>query len=84
MDTKPPRTVTEMTAVVVSEAMTDAGLTVLGVADRTGIPRTTLTRRLSGGSPFTVAEVDTLAAVVGVPVSVIIARAEDRLVGAAA
>lgn len=48
-------------ASAVSKAIKDAGETPFSVAAATGIPRTTLNRRLTGQSPFNVAELDAIA-----------------------
>jgi len=49
-------------------AMVTGGETQLGLSAKTGIPRTTLARRLAGSSPFTVAELAAIADVLGIPV----------------
>lgn len=49
-------------------AMVAGGETQLGLSEKTGIPRTTLARRLAGSSPFTVAELAAIADVLGIPV----------------
>lgn len=41
--------------------MVAAGESEKSLAERTGIPRATLGRRLTGNSPFTVSELDALA-----------------------
>lgn len=53
----------------VRAAIDAAGLTLLGLSEATGIPRTTLTRRLSGVSSFTVEELEALARELGTDVS---------------
>lgn len=54
------------TAEAVETAITAAGLTHLGVAEASGIPRTTLLRKLAGHSSFTIDELERLAPVIGV------------------
>lgn len=49
----------------VAEAISEAGETSTSVADATGIPRSTLRRRLLGSSPFTVAELGLIAGHLG-------------------
>jgi transcriptional regulator with XRE-family HTH domain len=63
-------------AVAVETAIAEAGQTHLGVSEATGIPRTTLLRRLKGQSSFAVDELERIAEVIGVPVSQILAKAE--------
>jgi transcriptional regulator with XRE-family HTH domain len=60
----------------VSNALKDAGISQREAADRSGIPITTLSRRLTGNSPFLVTELAVLAAMVGTSVSELIATAE--------
>lgn len=50
----------------VAEAIEAGGQSQLRIAEATGIPRTTLIRRLSGTSSFTVAELSSIASVLGV------------------
>lgn len=64
--------------------MTAAGLTELNLSERTDIPRTTLRRRLSGASPFTVSELSAIGELLEMPVSLILARAEGRARSASA
>lgn len=65
----------EAVAAAVREAMDAAGATRLGVAAATGIPRTTLGRRLLGTSSFTIAEVHAIASHLGIdPVSILTAE----------
>jgi transcriptional regulator with XRE-family HTH domain len=47
--------------------MEEQGRTEKGLAEATGIPRTTLQRRLTGTSDFTVSELDALARHLGIP-----------------
>ncbi len=61
-------TLTPIVADRVVTAMESKGATRLGISEATGIPRTTLLRRLSGASPFTVAELDAIARALNMPV----------------
>lgn len=61
-------TLTPLVADRVVAAMETKGATRLSMSEATGIPRTTLLRRLSGASSFTVAELDAIAKVLEVPV----------------
>ncbi|WP_243061199.1 helix-turn-helix transcriptional regulator [Nocardioides sp. SR21] len=70
-------TFTRRTAIAVQAAIEAAGQTQLGVAEESGIPRTTLIRRLRGLSAFTVAELEAIAAVLGTTVSNLLAAAEQ-------
>ena len=54
-------------------AMVAGGETQLGLSEKTGIPRTTLARRLAGSSPFTVAELAAIADVLDIPVVSLVA-----------
>lgn len=51
----------------VRDAMEQKSLTEKGLADVTGIPRTTLRRRLTGNSSFTLNELDAIARYLGLP-----------------
>lgn len=53
----------------VSAALGGAGIAQRDAAARTGIPLSTLSRRLTGNSPFTVTELDLIADLLGVKVS---------------
>lgn len=57
---------TQTVAGRVRSAMEEQGQTEKGLADATGIPRTTLRRRLTGNSPFTLNELDVLAPLLGI------------------
>ena len=61
-------TLTPLVADRVVAAMQSKGATRLGISEATGIPRTTLLRRLSGASSFTVAELHAIARALEVPV----------------
>ena len=69
---------TARTAMAVEAAIDAAGQSQLGVSDATGIPRTTLIRRLRGLSPFTIAELEAIAEVLGVTVSDLLSNAEQE------
>lgn len=60
----------------VSEALRAAGISQRIAAEQTGIPLTTLSRRLTGAAPFLVTELAALAMVLGTTVSALTARAE--------
>lgn len=64
-----PTTYAETVAERVSQAIEVAGQSQKSIALVTGIPRTTLARRLSGASPFTVAELAAIALALEVDVS---------------
>lgn len=64
MDITPP--IAQQVAAGVAQAIQDCGLSEVAVAERSGIPRTTLKRRLAGHSAFNVAELAAIAAVLGV------------------
>jgi hypothetical protein len=55
-------------AAAVSAALGEASISTLAAAEQTGIPRSTLSRRLTGTSPLTIVELELLAALVGVSV----------------
>lgn len=77
MDIPSPLTYSARVAATVSEAIEAQGQTVRGVANSAGIPRATLIRRLSGVTPFTVAELDAIASVLDVPVSTFLGDDSD-------
>lgn len=56
----------------VNTAITTTGITHKALAEATGIPRTTLTRRLAGQSPFTVAELDAIALALNIDVTTLV------------
>lgn len=68
----------EAVAQVINEELSDRGIAVATVAQKSGIPRTTLMRRLEHPTsyPFTVAELAQISDVFGTRLSVIIQRAE--------
>ena len=70
-------------AEVVKIALADAGVTRREAASRTGIPLTTLTRRLTGNSPFLATELAAIASVTDTTVSALFAKVEASVDGAA-
>jgi transcriptional regulator with XRE-family HTH domain len=52
----------------VTAKMEAAGLSQLGLSEKTGIARATLIRRLTGRSPFQVDELEAIAGVLGISV----------------
>ena len=56
-------------AAAVSAALKEAGIAQRDAAARSGIPLTTLSRRLTGNSPFTVTELAILADLCGLTVA---------------
>lgn len=61
---------------VVSAAISEAGKSQREVAQETGIPLVTLSRRLTGHSPFLITEIGAIAQVLDLRVSELISRAE--------
>ena len=74
MDT-PEQTSREISRTV-SGALANAGISQRTAAEQTGIPLTTLSRRLTGASPFLVTELAVLATLLGTTVSAFTASAE--------
>ena len=74
MDT-PEQTSREISRIV-SEALGAAGISQRSAAEQTGIPLTTLSRRLTGAAPFLVTELAALAKVLGTTVSTLTASTE--------
>lgn len=74
MDT-PPNNDKRDIAHVVSEAITRAGLTPLDIANRTGIAKSTLYRRLAG-DPFKTTELYLIAKEIDTTVSALFAATE--------
>lgn len=72
-----PNDTSHRIARAVSAAIKRAGLSENAVATRSGIPQTTLNRRLAGISPLTVIELAAIAEVLGVTVAALITPAED-------
>lgn len=65
-------------ATVVALRVEESGLSRRQLSDRTGIPFSTLTRRLNGLSPFVVTELHAIASVLGTTVKTLVAEAEER------
>lgn len=74
MDT--PEATSRALAGAVAEALAEAGITQREASRLTAIPLTTLSRRLTGHSPFTVLELAALASVTSTTVSILAQRAE--------
>lgn len=65
-------------AAAVASALQAAGISRREAAARSGIPLTTLQRRLTGRSPFLTTELAVLAALAGTQASAIVAAAEQQ------
>lgn len=63
------KTATQRRAASIREAIDLAGHTPFSIAEATGIPRTTLNRRLLGASPFNTEELDAIALALGTNVT---------------
>lgn len=75
--TSPQPTRTALAAAVTG-ALAEAGVSRLEASERTGIPRSTLYRKCDGiGKAFDADELARLAALLGVTVSALVARAEE-------
>lgn len=61
-----PNTAAERTGAAVAAALVTAGKSKSWVAERTGIPYSTLGRKIIGGTEFTISELLTIAEVLGV------------------
>lgn len=70
-----PRAVTE----VVRVALDDAEITHREVTRRTGIPTATLSRRMTGNSPFDTNEIALIAGILNVLPSELFRKAEELL-----
>lgn len=68
-------TTAEKVAARVSQQIKDCGVQVTWLCERTGIPRSTMLRRLSGRSPFNLAELDLIATALRLPVTDLIGDA---------
>jgi transcriptional regulator with XRE-family HTH domain len=77
MDTTHQTDTTRRIAAAVTSALRASGITQDTAAERTGIARTTLKRRLSGLSPFKVSELDALATLCDTTVLALVQSAED-------
>lgn len=60
----------------VSAQIEAAGVTEVWLCDKTGVPRSTMRRRLAGHSAFNLNELDRIAAALRVPVSVFLTDAD--------
>ena len=67
----------EVGAIVVA-ALTDRSVTLAGLAQQTGIPRSTLRRSLDGLRPFTVDELAAVAPLIGYRSPVTLLRAAEK------
>lgn len=63
-------------ASVASAALTEAGISQRDAAERTGIPLATLSRRLTGRTPFILTELEAIASLVGTTLTDLVARGE--------
>ena len=63
MDT--PQQAQQASAAAVTKALREAGVSQRAASEQTGIPLTTLVRRLTGRSPFLITELAALAEVCG-------------------
>lgn len=68
--------VNQRIAAAASAALKDAGISQRDAAARTGIPLATLSRRLTGQSPFIVTELELLAGLVGSTLSQFLAHGD--------
>ena len=72
-----PAAATAATAAAIKAALQGAGLSEAEAARRTGIPQTTLNRRLVGNPPgFSIAELSPLASLLGMDVSDLLRQSE--------
>lgn len=72
-----PAAATAATAAAIKAALQGAGLSEAEAARRTGIPQTTLNRRLVGNPPgFSIAELSSLATLLGRDVSDLLRQSE--------
>lgn len=69
-------TQTKAVATIVAEQMESRALSVKSLSEQALIPRTTLIRRLGGESPFTLTELDAIAAVLDMSASDLMAAAD--------
>ncbi len=56
-------------SVRVSQEIKTSGVTVVWLCEKTGIPRTTMSRRLAGHTPFDLNELDRIAEALRIPVA---------------
>lgn len=72
-----PTSTQTLTAQKVAAAVDAAGISLLGLANQTGIPRTTLHRRMTGHSSFYMEELHTIAKALSVPVTEFVVTDKD-------
>lgn len=77
MDTK---NYAKTVAKAVSEAIKAGGKTQVEISTKTGIPRATLARRLSGLTPFTVAELAAIATELEIPLTYLVTPTKKQAV----
>lgn len=65
----------ELTSARVAERIKESGVTLVWLCARTGIPRTTMERRLRGQSPFNLNELDRIAEALRIPTTDLLAVA---------
>lgn len=70
---------TRATAERIKSAITEAGITRTDMASLTGIPATTLWRKINGHTPFNVAEIVAISEVLDVKPSSLIAFADAEV-----
>lgn len=68
--------ITGRVALAARDALEKSGVSQRSAADKTGIPLVTLSRKLRGLSPFTVAELDAVAQAAGTTITAISQQAE--------
>jgi transcriptional regulator with XRE-family HTH domain len=71
-----PEQTSRALARAVAEALAEAGVSQRKAAEATGIPLTTLSRRLTGASPLLATELASLASLLGITVSALAIAAE--------
>lgn len=74
MTTQPPTT--KSIAEVASAALAEAGISQREAAELTGIPLATLSRRLTGRTPFILTELELIATLAGTTMADIVTRGE--------
>lgn len=63
----------------VNDEIRESGITVVRLCEKTGIPRTTMTRRLSEHSPFNLNELHAIATALRIPVSRLLAPLNEAV-----
>lgn len=74
---KNPRSHQALTAQRIADAIQESGLSLTELADRTGIPYTTLHRRATGRTSVYVEELRIIADALGIPVTDLVVVEED-------